>query len=279
MKAGSKIRRIYELFCFVLIIFYTFTLFILVIFDFEPPNITLLIQIDLFTAVFLLLEFYLRIKDEKDKSGYIKHDWLDIIAILPLNYIILALFGEIGPILFVTVKVIALIKIYALYKFSRKISDEVLEFAEKTKLFYGLAIYLFVIIFGSAAVFYIERGVNPDLHSLGDGFWYMIQTITTVGYGDVVPVTHAGKIIGLIAMFTAIAFSSLLTATTTSALIEKFRKERDVVKKQNKETIGSLFKKLDDIENQITEIKSKTDSLNEIKSEMGNLKEIIEKEK
>ncbi|HML04635.1 MAG TPA: ion channel [Methanobacterium sp.] len=279
MKQYNRIRRIYELFCFVAIIFYVFTLFILLVFDFEPNNIALLIQSDLFVGIILLLEFILRIKDKNDKGTYIKHNWIDLVAIIPINYILLLLLGGISPIMFIVVKVVALVKIYALYKFSRKISDEVLEFAEKTKLFYGLAIYLSVIIIGSAAVFYIERGVNPNLQTLGDGFWYMIQTITTVGYGDVVPITNAGRIIGLIAMFTAIAFSSLLTATTTSALIEKFRKERQVVKEQNKETIGSLFHKLDDMENKINEIQSETEKLKEIRSEMEDIKKIIEKEK
>jgi len=124
-----------------------------------------------------------------------------------------------------------------------------------------------------------ERGINPGFHTLGDGFWYMIQTITTVGYGDVVPITSAGRIIGLITMFTAIAFSSILTATATSALLEKFRKERDHVKKQSKETMEHLFEKLDGLEKQIAEIKSETDSIKEIRSEIENLKEIIEKEK
>ncbi|MGZ7069018.1 MAG: ion channel [Methanobacterium sp.] len=277
MKPDSGIRRIYELFCFMAIVFYGFTLLILVVFDFEPVNLALLIMVDLFVGLILLLEFYLRIRSQTDKWNYIKVNWLDLIAIIPINYILLFLAGGIGPELFIIFKVVALIKIFALYKFSRKISDEVLEFAEKTRLFYGLAIYLFVIIFGSIAVFYVERGVNPGLHNIGDGFWYMIQTITTVGYGDVVPITSTGRIIGLVAMFTAIAFSSLLTAATTSALLEKFRKERVVVQEKNKETLGNLFERLDKMERKIDEMKSETGNIKEIKSEIEELKEILKK--
>ncbi|MGZ7049944.1 MAG: hypothetical protein ACXVHO_08055, partial [Methanobacterium sp.] len=127
------------------IVFYGFILLILVVFDFEPVNLALLIMVDLFVGLILLLEFYLRIRSQTDKWNYIKVNWLDLIAIIPINYILLFLAGGIGPELFIIFKVVALIKIFALYKFSRKISDEVLEFAEKTRLFYGLAIYLFVI--------------------------------------------------------------------------------------------------------------------------------------
>lgn len=278
MKAESGIRRIYELFCFLTIIFYAFTLLILAVFDFEPINFAVLVQAEVIIAFILLLEFYLRIRVGESRLDYVKHNWLDLIAIFPINFIIVFVASDVSPLVFIIVKVVALIKIYALYKFSRKISDEVLVFAEKTRLFYGFAIYLFVIIFGSAAVFSIERSVNPNLQNLGDGFWYMIQTITTVGYGDVVPITNTGRIIGLVAMFTAIAFSSLLTATTTSAILEKFRKEREVVKKQGKVTLGNLFRKLDKLEEQMDEIKTRTDSINEIRSEIEELKEIIQKE-
>jgi len=277
MKVESKIRRAYEFFCFVIIVFYIFLLFVQVIFNFDTHSFVLLTRIDLLFALFLLLEFILRLKNEKDKLRYLKHNWSDIIAITPINFILFALIGLTGPLLIF--KVISIIRIIALYKFSRKISDEVLEFAEKTKLIYGLAIYLVIIVFGSVLIFYIERGVNPEFHNLGDSFWFMIQTITTVGYGDVVPITGAGRIIGLIAMFTAIAFSSLLTATTTSALLEKFRKERDKTRKQSKKTIEHLFDKLTGLENQINDIKSETDGLKEIKSEIEDLKKIMEKER
>ncbi len=72
----------------------------------------------------------------------------------------------------------------------------------------------------------------------------MIVTITTVGYGDVVPYTGLGRIIAVIAMISAILFASLVTATTTTALLEKFRAEREEITKGSKETIGNVIDKL-----------------------------------
>ncbi|MDO9044589.1 MAG: ion transporter [Methanobacteriaceae archaeon] len=267
MKVERKIRRVYELLCFILVIFYAFTLLMIVVFEFEPNNLILLIYADLLVSLLLFVEFYLRIKNLDDKWSYIKRNWTDILVITPLNFIILMLAGEITPLVFISIKVIALIKIVALYKFSQEINEEVLEFADKTKLIYGVTIYLAIILFGSLAVFHIENGLNPNIQNLGDGFWFIMQTITTAGYGDVVPHTSTGRVIGLMAMFAAIGFSSILTATATTAILEKFRRERESVKEENQETMGHLFEKLNDMDNQ----------MKEIKSEMENLKEIIKK--
>jgi len=55
----------------------------------------------------------------------------------------------------------------------------------------------------------------------------VVQTITTVGYGDVVPITSWGRVVGIIAMVSAIGISSLLTAATTSSLMDKLREDRE----------------------------------------------------
>lgn len=75
MKQERRIRRIYELLCFVLVIFYAFTLLMIVVFEFEPDNLILLIYADLLVSLLLFVEFYLRIKDLDDKWSYIKRNW------------------------------------------------------------------------------------------------------------------------------------------------------------------------------------------------------------
>ncbi|MGZ7043275.1 MAG: hypothetical protein ACXVHM_01665, partial [Methanobacterium sp.] len=64
---------------------------------------------------------------------------------------------------------------------------------------------------------------------------------------------------------------------TTSALLEKFRKERVVVQEKSKETLGNLFERLDKMERKIDEMKSETGNIKEIKSEIEELKEILKK--
>ncbi len=92
-----------------------------------------------------------------------------------------------------------------------------------------LFIYLALIGNGALVVatyifYHIEKAVNPDVNSYFDSFWWGVATITTVGYGDIVPVTIVGRIIGIILMYSGtvlfIAFIGFLVAFWTRRTVE-----------------------------------------------------------
>jgi voltage-gated potassium channel Kch len=61
---------------------------------------------------------------------------------------------------------------------------------------------------------------RKDFDSVGEGLWWALQTVTTVGYGDVVPTSGAGRLIGAFVMISGIAFLTVITAAVTATLIE-----------------------------------------------------------
>jgi voltage-gated potassium channel len=78
----------------------------------------------------------------------------------------------------------------------------------------GLLINLIMIFFISALlVFLVERGKNPEIRTYGDALWMMIVTMATVGYGDVVPITVAGRIFTVLAMVLGIGALSAYIST------------------------------------------------------------------
>jgi voltage-gated potassium channel Kch len=74
---------------------------------------------------------------------------------------------------------------------------------------------------GVAAWFLSPKGFG----SLGDSLWWAAQTVTTVGYGDVVPETAGGRLIGLLVMVVGVGAVSLITALVTSSFIT-FQQQR-----------------------------------------------------
>ena len=67
---------------------------------------------------------------------------------------------------------------------------------------------------------------RKDFHNLGEGLWWALQTITTVGYGDVVPSRGTGRAIGAFVMISGIAFLTVITAAVTATLIEAARRRQ-----------------------------------------------------
>jgi voltage-gated potassium channel len=64
-----------------------------------------------------------------------------------------------------------------------------------------------------------------DFHSLGDGIWWSIVTLGTVGYGDIVPHTAWGRVLGSIVIVCGVTFIAFLTATVTSLFVAVDQKE------------------------------------------------------
>ncbi|MGD0171733.1 MAG: ion transporter [Halobacteriota archaeon] len=270
-RLSSRIRYLYEVLCFILILFDGFFLFVTVIFPLKSGTLEAVATFDAVVVLFLWVEYLFRVNEQDDKWRYVAYQWSDILAIIPFDYIALVSFGIALP-LTIAFKLLRLARIVALLRFSRRIEREVLAFAEKTRLIYGLAIYLLVIIVGALLFFYIESPVNPTVSTPNDALWYMIVTMTTVGYGDIVPRTGFGRIIGVIAMITAILFASLVTATTTSALMEKFRAEREEITEASKETIGNVLAQLSELRDRLDELPKVAERTDEIKADLDELK-------
>lgn len=270
-RLSSRIRFLYEVLCFILIIFDAFFLFITIIFNLKAGSSQTIATFDAVVVLFLWIEYLFRVNEEDNKWSYVAHQWSDVLAIIPFDYIALVSFGVAVP-LTIAFKLLRLVRIVALLRFSRRIEKEVLAFAEKTRLIYGLAAYFLVIIVGAWLFFLIESPVNPHVGSPNDALWFMIVTMTTVGYGDIVPYTGFGRIIAVIAMISAILFASLVTATTTTALLEQFRADREKVSEASKETIGNVLEQLSAIQGRLDKLSTLEDRSDEIKADLAELK-------
>ena len=73
-----------------------------------------------------------------------------------------------------------------------------------------------VVVCGSAVAYGAEHTTNPGFKTYGDALWWGIVTLTTVGYGDIVPKTTTGRVAGIMIMFTGVAVLGLLAGSLAS---------------------------------------------------------------
>jgi voltage-gated potassium channel len=73
-----------------------------------------------------------------------------------------------------------------------------------------------VVLLGSAIAYHAEHPTNPEYKTFGDALWWGIVTLTTVGYGDIVPKTTEGRFAGVMIMITGIAVLGLLAGSLAS---------------------------------------------------------------
>ena len=236
---------------------------------------------DLAVSLILLTVFLWRIYHHKHNyTNFYRDNWTDIVAFIPFYFISYFIFGimDIGIIL----KILIIIKLAALYIFSRKVGKEFIKYQEKTRLVYALAFFLIVFFFCSYIFYLVEHGVNPEVSNFEDSIWFVLQTITTVGYGDIIPVTGIGRLMGVISMFSALVLTSITTSVATFSLIEKFRKGTEALAKRTGKSVEIMGEKLDSINTRLDKLE-KIDEINknieEMKSEIETLKEMIREKK
>ena len=67
---------------------------------------------------------------------------------------------------------------------------------------------------------------HDNFPSVGSGLWWAVQTVTTVGYGDHVPATVAGRLVAALVMLVGIGFLTVITATITSTFVSRLSREQ-----------------------------------------------------
>ena len=101
------------------------------------------------------------------------------------------------------------------------------------------------VLIGSVVVWVFDPRDFPDL---GTALWFTLQTVTTVGYGDVTPTSPIGRIVAGIVMLVAIAFLTVVTALITSTFIDAAQRQRrarhDAAERATNDLIDARFQEV-----------------------------------
>jgi voltage-gated potassium channel len=117
-----------------------------------------------------------------------------------------------------------------------------------------------VVVVGGGILFRIlDHKEYPDIWI---GMWFALQTVTTVGYGDVAPKDAAGKIVAAAVMLEGISFIAIVTAAITSTFVTRAAQERRAAAEDSRETDESgLDARLDNLAQQLDRVESMIEGL------------------
>lgn len=115
----------------------------------------------------------------------------------------------------------------------------------KNAAYVMIVITVGIVFVGGVIVWMFDRQDFPDL---GSALWYTLQTVTTVGYGDHVPATEVGRVVGASVMIVSVALIAILTASITSVFVEAAqRRQRAGDHAQERDSVETLHQKLDEV--------------------------------
>lgn len=154
-------------------------------------------------------------------------------------------------------RILRLLRMFKISHYSSALEDFFSAIYHERTAFAG-ALYLFcVTLFLSSALMYlVEHSAQPEVFSsIPETLWWSLITLTTVGYGDVAPITAIGKLIGGITAFMGVCVVALMTGIVASAFSSQVSRRQDLLEAEIMNALDDGVITEDELE-KITELQS-----------------------
>lgn len=198
--------------------------------DLEPQTRLILRYIEIFTVIIFTIEYLLRVYIAQNKLKFIFSFYgiIDFLAILPFYLAVGVDLRSLRALRFLRLfRILKLVRYNkAMNQFSRAIKSA------KEQIFLFIFITLILVYFSAVGIYYFENQAQPEhFSSIFDSLWWAIITLTTVGYGDVYPITVGGKVFTFFILMIGLGIVAIPTGIISSALTNSVDKnDTDEVK-------------------------------------------------
>jgi voltage-gated potassium channel len=198
-----------------------------------------LFVMDAVLSVIFLGDFFFRLRSAANKMEYFfkRYGWADLLASLPFEHLkALRIFR--------IIRVFRLMRADGWEKTKQTLARDRAENALLTLVLLGLL----VLEFGSLWILHVEELVKgANIVSASDALWYVIVTISTVGYGDRYPVTAEGRIIGVVIIIVGVGIFGTFTGYLANAFLAP-RREKNSGAKQGSSASVLRTEKLEELQ-------------------------------
>ncbi|MDY6989007.1 MAG: ion transporter [Thermodesulfobacteriota bacterium] len=169
----------------------------------------LLWKVEVVIVLFFIVEYGARLYGARSRLRQLRDAYsvIDLIAILPtLSLLVLPALGLTHNLDFI--KAMRGVRVFRIFRFLRFTADPDFFFGSINMRLLNvvrLFITILMIFFVSSGLFFqVESGVNPNVGTFGDAFYFTVVALTTVGFGDIIPLSEAGKWVTVIMILSGI---------------------------------------------------------------------------
>ncbi|MFZ9199424.1 MAG: potassium channel family protein [Paracoccaceae bacterium] len=199
-----------------------------------------------FSVGFFTVEFLLRLwsngsrhpnSDWRGRKEYIFsfHGFVDLISILPFYLQVLFPGADLR-----ILRILRLTRLLKLSHYSTAIEDLASAIYAERRSF-GAVLYLLsiAVVASSSLMYYAEAAVQPDkLQSIPHAIYWSVITLTTVGYGDVSPITPIGKAIAIVTAFLGIATLAIFSGIVATSFANQLARKKVLYEQQLREALS-----------------------------------------
>lgn len=166
-------------------------------------------RIDWAVIAVFAVEFAVRFARASGKLGFIRKNWFDLVALIPIDS---------------AFRLARLIRVLRLVRIM-KASPFLWNVVNSKQIRLMMVFASVVMMWSSTGIFFLEKGLNDNIQGFGDALWWSIVTTTTVGYGDISPVSFGGRIIAAFLMLTGIGMIGTVTAALANHWVDYFQRK------------------------------------------------------
>ena len=210
-----------------------------------PSNIaTIMKYIEIVSVILFTVEYFARLwtsdlifPNKKPTSARIKYFFsfmalVDLLSILPFYLPMLI------PLDLRVLRALRIIRLFRLFKINRytdALSTISTVFKKKSsELISSIFVVLLLMIISSVIMYNVENQAQPDLFANAfSALWWAVATLTTVGYGDIYPVTALGKLLSAVIALLGIGLVAVPTGIITSGFLEVLEEKQEAKHKEN----------------------------------------------
>lgn len=200
-------------------------------FDSSQPYRSMLYSFNYIASFIFTIEYILRIIAAPVQYPDVHNEWIarikyifsfygliDFVAIIP--FVVIYVYNESPHVHLVILAYILIIFKLIRYSKSYRLLGSMIA-TVKDELITAYTACGILVGFTGILMYYIERNAQPEaFKNVGNGLWWAIETFTTVGYGDIYPITPLGKLLGSLIMLVGISMIAVPTAIISSAFMK-----------------------------------------------------------